>query len=171
MKLVKCKSKKDCWKSGNVLPKVKRKVEGSFFQEVFFQKLFLDTHNANWRRLPKRLRPKCGSLLPKVQKKTKKWQAYSLFSKKVICPQTKIWTGNLMLWALLTKELRSKSDMFKVHKKWMKTNWEDFVTVLRQLWENWLNILSGMPKLPVENCEKTTKLFFFQTSFDSNILF
>ena len=171
MKLVKCKSKKDCWKSGNVvLPKVKRKVEGSFFPGKFSSKSSFWTRTTQigedclnvYVRSVKVFCPKC--------KKKQKNDKLIVFSPKNICPPTKIWTGKMMLLAFLPKKHRSIFEMFKILKKWMKTNWEDFDTVLKQLWENWLN--------PFVWSAKTSRIKLwkrinsnFQRNLEFNILF
>ena len=158
-KFVKRKSKKDCWKSGNVLLKVKIKVEGSFSsRKFFFQNFFLVTYIANSTKLPERLHPMCESLSPKVQNK---WQICSFFRKN-ICPQTKIWTGKMMLLPFLPKELSSKSDKFKINRKWMKTYLKDFDTVLRQMWENWLNPFVWSVKTFLTKMWKKLNCLFFK---------
>ena len=138
-----------------------------FSRKIYFHKLFLNKYNANWRRLPKRLRPMCESFLPKVQKNN----SFIVFFQKNICPQTKFWTGKMMLLPVLPKELSSKSDKFKIYKKWMKTNWREFDTVLRQLWENWLNSFVWSAKSFRSELGKKHNLFVFQTICDSNFLF
>ena len=138
-----------------------------FSRKIFFRKLFLNTYNANWRRLLKRLGRTCESLLLKVQKNNN----FLAFFQKNNCPQTKIWPGEMMLLPFLSKEPCSNSDMFKIHKKRMKTNWREFDTVLRQLWENWLNSFVRSVKSFRSELGKKLNLFVFQTICDSNILF
>ena len=148
--------------SGNLLPKVKIRVECSFFSRKFFsQKIFWsrtmqigeDCLNVYIRSV-KVFRPKC-----------KTNDKFVVFPKKNICHQTKIWTGKMMLLPFLPKELSSKSDKFKIHRKRLKTYWKDFDTVFRQLWENWLNPFVWSAKTFLTNLwKKLNSLFFKQFS-------
>ena len=95
-------------------------------------------------------------------KKNKKMTSLYFFSKKNLCPQTNFWTGKMMLMPFLTKAVLSKSDMLKLHKKWMETYWKDFDTVLRQLWENWLNPFVWSAKTPRTKLWRNYLTFFFK---------
>ena len=103
MKLVKCKSKKDCWKSENVLPKVKKKMKAVFFQEFFFSK------NRFWRRKTQigedclNVYVQSVKFFCRMCKKNKKMTSLYFFSKKNLCPQTNFWTGKMMLMPFLPK--------------------------------------------------------------------
>ena len=97
MKFVKRKSKKDCWKSGNVLPKVKKKWRQFSFRNFFSKNRF-------WRRKTQ-IGEDCLNvyvqsvkvLCRKCKKKTKKWQAYIFSPKKTFVLKQ---TSGLVKWCL-----------------------------------------------------------------------
>ena len=159
MNFVKHNSKKDCWKSGNVLLKVRINVEEGFIIGKFSSENFFWTRTTqigeNCRNVYVR---RVKFFCPKCKKMTK----LKFFSKRNFCPRTKFWTGKIMLLPFLPKKLRSKSDMFKIHKKWIKTYWKDFATVLRQLWENWHNIFVWSAKTSSEKLWKNYCSLFFK---------
>ena len=95
MNFVKCKSKKNCWKSRNVLPKVKIKVEGSFFPGKFSSNPFSRTRTTKFREDCRNVFVRCVKIFwPKCTKIEKITVFSKDFSRIFLTRNTKFFHPN-----------------------------------------------------------------------------
>ena len=137
MKLVKCKSKNDCWKSGNVLPKVKRKVEGSFFPGKFSSKSSFWTRTTQIGEDCLNVYVRSVKVFCPKRKKNKKNDKLIFFPKKTFVVKQ---CSGMVKWCFCHSYQKKTSFKIwyaqnpqKVDENILKTRWHGFKAVVRKL--------------------------------------
>ena len=111
------RSRKEKWNLWNASPKKaaesletfclksKQKLKAVFFQESFLPKSLSGHVHRDFEKTAGTF---TSDEWESFAQSAKKWQIYSFFPKKNICPQTKFWTGKVMLLPFLTKKTSFK---------------------------------------------------------------